>query len=100
MRRVLIPIAGLVGLVGLLFASLAQAEPAVYEIPSSGVICGGTAAHAEMAVHRAGEVESVEADPARHTVVAQFDDDVTSLAAIVDSLRASGLETGEPKRLR
>jgi len=42
----------------------------------------------------------VEADPIRHSVVARFDDEVTSLAAIVDSLRASGLETGEPKRLR
>jgi copper chaperone CopZ len=77
----------------------ASAEPAVYEIPASGVVCGGTAAHAEAAVRRAGAVESVQADPATRVVVAHFDEDVTSLESILDSLRSSGLETGEPKRI-
>ncbi len=81
------------------FVSAASAENAVYEIPASGVMCGGTAAHAENAVRRAGEVQAVKADPATHTVVAEFDPEVTSLDAIVASLEDSGLKTGEPKRI-
>ena len=83
----------------LALASVASAENAIYEIPAAGVSCGGSAAHAEAAVRRAGTVESVKADPVAHTVVAEFDPEVTSLDSIVASLQKSGMETGEPKRI-
>ena len=88
-----------IAIFSLSLAGAAHAEPAVYEIPVSGVVCGGTAAYAEAAVRRAGEIQSVRADAETHTVLARFDDDTTSLDAIVESLRASGLESGEAKRI-
>ncbi len=79
------------------FAAAVSAEPAIYEIPTSGVTCGGSAASAEAAVRRAGDVETVKADPATHTVVATFDTDTTSIDEIVNALDESGFEPGEPK---
>ncbi len=84
----------------LALAGVAQAEPAIYEIPTAGVVCGGTAAQAEAAVRRAGDVQSVSADPATHKVVARFDDEQTDVDAIVRALEGSGLKPGEPKRIK
>jgi copper chaperone CopZ len=86
-------------LLSIAVATPAVGENAIYEIPTAGVVCGGTAAQAEAAVRRAGAVESVKADPGTHVVVARFDDETTSLDAILASLRESGMETGEPKRI-
>ena len=92
-------ISGLALLFCVSFAPAAFAEPAIYEIPTAGVTCGGSAAHAEAAVRRAGDVQSVKADPQTHMVVASFDTDVTSLDEILTSLEESGVAPGEPKRI-
>jgi len=78
---------------------VAAAEPVQYAIPAKGVMCGGSASHAQDVVQKAVPVDAVVADVDTSTVTASFDDENVDLAAVLDALNEAGFETGEPQRL-
>ena len=80
-------------------ASMAGADPVTYTIKAAGVSCQGSAAHAERTVRQSSPVESVTADPVSHSVTTVFDDDVVSLAAVVESLEDAGINVEETVRV-
>ena len=83
-----------------IFGLAAQAEPRVYELAVPAVQCSYSSEKAEQAARRAHPGVWAKADPRAHKIVVRFEDEQTSLDAVVASLGGSGYEVARRKQLR
>ena len=85
------------GLAALLLSSTAGAKPLQSELPTLGVVWGGTAARARAAGEGVENTHVVQADAVRHFVSVDFDAVEMSRGQIVEVLNATGHAVGKPQ---